>query len=79
MFKNSLDGRQLLYEQEEDSHDLYLGGVSNGQGPLDNESEEEQEVLLDPSIEVINLEAKEQPRAFMFSSDEDEEEVDTYL
>ena len=39
-------------------------------------SDTEQEIILDPNVEIVNLEAAEQPEAFYLTPDEDSDEAD---
>ena len=39
-------------------------------------SDTEQEIILDPNVQIVNLEAAEQPEAFYLTPDEDSDEAD---
>ena len=39
-------------------------------------SNTEQEIILDPYVQIVNLEAAEQPEAFYLTQDEDSDEAD---
>ena len=39
-------------------------------------SDDEQEIILDRNVQIVNLEADEQPEAFDWTLDEDSDEAD---
>jgi len=81
-FQSKVDELQPLhggYEVQDEDGYFYLGGVNGGKGPREDLNDPEQEIILDSKVQIVNLEADEQPDVFDLTPDENSDEADEAL